>query len=119
MSDRNEVLKKLFNSDLEYIIECGTNTNSNKRVLDLCHKWDKIYGVIGYFPTDVWELKNPNTWEIFKEQLKDSKNLAIGEIGLDYYHFSNLAYRQQVPNFQEQDYPLLQYHPIFLIHLIK
>ena len=70
INDRDEVLKKLFNSDLEYIIECGTNTNSNKRVLDLCHKWDKIYGVIGYFPTDVWELKNIATWETLKEQLK-------------------------------------------------
>lgn len=84
--DRDILLKKLFNSDLEYIIECGTNTNSNKRVLDLCHKWDKIYGVIGYFPTDVWELKNQNNWEVLKEQLQDPKILAIGEIGLDYYH---------------------------------
>lgn len=86
MNDRDEVLKNLLKNDVEYIIECGTNTNSNKRVLDLCRKWDKIYGVIGYFPTDVWELKDANTWEILKEQLKDPKILAIGEIGLDYFH---------------------------------
>jgi TatD DNase family protein len=112
MSDRNEVLKKLFNSDLEYIIECGTNTNSNKRVLDLSHKWDKIYGVIGYFPTDVWELKNIVTWETLKEQLKDPKILAIGEIGLDYYHdekgkeFQKEMFKKQLELAKELDLPV-------------
>lgn len=112
MSDRNEVLKKLFNSDVEYIIECGTNTNSNKRVLDLCHKWDKIYGVIGYFPTDVWELKNIATWETLKEQLKDPKILAIGEIGLDYYHdekgkeFQKEMFKKQLELAKELDLPV-------------
>jgi len=110
--DRDEVLNKLFNNDLEYIIECGTNTNSNKRVLELCHKWDNIYGVIGYFPTDVLELKNSKTWATLREQLQDPKILAIGEIGLDYYHdekgqeLQKEMFRKQLELAKELDLPV-------------
>ncbi len=112
MSDRDEVLKSLFRNDVEYIIECGTNTNSNKRVMDFCHTWDNIYGVIGYFPTDVWELKKAETWDVLKEQLKDPKILAIGEIGLDYFHdekgkeLQKEMFRKQLDLAKELDLPV-------------
>ena len=84
--DRDELLNKLFKEDLELIIECGTNSFYNKKTLELCHKYENMYGTIGFFPTDISELKNPKTWEIFKNQLSDKKILGIGEIGLDYHH---------------------------------
>lgn len=84
--DRDVLLNSLFKNNLEYIIECGTNTKSNQQVIELCHKYKNIYGVIGYFPMDVQELEDSQVRENFLEQLKEGKILAIGEIGLDYYH---------------------------------
>lgn len=84
--DRNELLNHLFDTDLEYIIECGTNTASNTSVIELCSKFDKIYGVIGFFPLDVAELEDKKKLDLFKQQLKEKKIVGIGEIGLDYYH---------------------------------
>lgn len=84
--DRDELLNKLFKEDLELIIECGTNSFYNKKTLELCHKHENMYGTIGFFPTDISELKNSKTWETFKNQLSDKKILGIGEIGLDYHH---------------------------------
>lgn len=84
--DRDILLNNLLKNDLEYIIECGTNTKSNQQVIELCKKYKNIYGVIGYFPMDVQELENAQVREKFIEQLKNDKVLAIGEIGLDYYH---------------------------------
>lgn len=110
--DRNQVLNRILHGDVEYIIECGTNTYSNQRVLELCYKYDKIYGVIGYFPTDTWELRNPATWTLLREQLQDSKILAIGEIGLDYYHdekgreFQKEMFKKQLELAKDLDLPV-------------
>lgn len=84
--DRDELLNKLFTEDLEYIIECGTSTFWNEKVIELCEKYENMYGVIGYCPIDVQELNNEKTWEMFKKQLSHKKILGIGEFGLDYHH---------------------------------
>lgn len=84
--DRDKIINYLLNSDLECIVECGTNTISNKKVINLCNQYENIYGVIGYFPTDVFELKNSDNIDLLKTQLKNPKIIGVGEIGLDYYH---------------------------------
>ncbi len=84
--DRYELLNKLLETELAVIIECGTNSNSNKRVIDLCSKYKNVYGVIGFFPTDVKELENRGTYNTLKKQLESEKIVGLGEIGLDYYH---------------------------------
>lgn len=85
-SDREVLLKELFNNDLDYIIECGTNSRSNARITKFVENHDKVYGVIGFFPTDVKECENEGTIAKLKGQLALPKILGIGEIGLDYYH---------------------------------
>ena len=80
------LLKKLFDTDTEFIIECGTNIKYNNQVLDLAQKYANIYAVIGFFPTDVKELENTQNMEIFKTQLKNKNVVGLGEIGLDYHH---------------------------------
>lgn len=84
--DRNDLLIQLFEQNTEKIIECGTNSFYNKKTIQLAEKYNNIYAVIGFFPMDVTELENPNTWNNFKKQLQHKKVLAIGEIGLDYHH---------------------------------
>lgn len=84
--DRDILLNKLLNTELELIIECGTNSNANRRVIDLCNKHTNVYGVIGFFPTDVKELESKEVYNTLKSQLQKSKIVGLGEIGLDYYH---------------------------------
>ena len=36
--DRDKLIKMLLSTDLEYIVECGTDVNSNKRVIDFINK---------------------------------------------------------------------------------
>lgn len=86
-NDREELLKNLLEGKLEYIVECGTNTNVNKSVVDFCHKHDRVYGTIGYFPCDVSELEhNPMRLQLLAKQLEDEKIIGMGEIGLDNHH---------------------------------
>lgn len=72
------------------IIQVGTNTKSNLQTLQLISLHDFIYGMIGYFPTDVWELESnwckdaDANWIVLTKQLTNEKIVGIGEIGLDY-----------------------------------
>ena len=51
---------------------------------------DDIYGILGYFPTDVWELEHDfcdnaaDNWFNLTKQLTSDKIVGVGEIGLDY-----------------------------------
>lgn len=74
----------------EKIIQVGTNTKSNLKTLQIISLYDNMFGMIGYFPTDVWELEPSlcedaeKKWLILTKQLTNNKIVGIGEIGLDY-----------------------------------
>ena len=81
---------KDISRDVELIIQVGTNDKSNDLAVSLTKRFDNVYGMIGFFPVDVWELEqefNPKAneyWDKFKQQLQLDKILGVGEIGLDY-----------------------------------
>lgn len=93
--DRYDIIENLLNTDLKYLIECGTNTKSNIDVLKLCEKYSDIYGVIGYFPLDVQELENNKILNNFCNLLTHDKVLGLGEIGLDYYHKGDIELQKK------------------------
>lgn len=98
INNRDELLKTLQN-DVKYIINIGTNMKTNTETLQLVSLYDYVWGMIGFFPTDVWQLEEtlcPNdvnmfvfnakdNWIAFEHQLKNQKIVGIGEIGLDYH----------------------------------
>lgn len=86
-TDRDTLLKKLFATSTDKIVECGTNSYFNQQVIELTKKYENLYGVIGFFPVDVPELEiNPKLLDTLAEQCQKPKILGIGEIGLDYHH---------------------------------
>lgn len=93
--DRAEVLKKVFENGVDKVIECGTNTQYINKVLKLANEYDNIYTVIGYFPTDTPELELPGIFENYVSLLDNKKVLGIGEIGLDYYHKSDIEIQKK------------------------
>lgn len=98
IKNQKQLLENLKN-DVKYIINLGTNMKSNTETLQLVSLYDYIYGMIGFFPTDTWQLEEelcPNdvdafifkakdNLDVFKHQLLNHKLVGIGEIGLDYY----------------------------------
>lgn len=89
--DRNKLIKNL-ETQLDAIINCGTNTKTNAETINLCKEHNIFYGTIGYFPCDVLELENnPSKLDLLKTQCSNDKILGIGEIGLD-YHWNSVGY---------------------------
>ncbi|MGB8316552.1 MAG: TatD family hydrolase, partial [Ignavibacteriaceae bacterium] len=84
-NDADEVIERARNDGIDYIIVPATDIKTSNQVLDLCDKYDFIYGAVGVHPHDTKDWNTSLLNEI-KELAKHSKIVAIGEIGLDYYY---------------------------------
>lgn len=110
--DRDEIIKKIYESGVTKIMCAGYSLESSKKALEIAKNYDFIYTIAGISPNDIpgrfaGEVEDENlegksvqevqeiftsSLEIVDKQLeeieelaKSSKVVAIGEIGLDYY----------------------------------
>lgn len=82
--NKEKELLKNVKKDVEYVITLGTGVKSNKQTLKLIKKYDFMYGMIGFFPTECFDMEDPSVLNEFMYQLNNKKIVGIGEIGLDY-----------------------------------
>lgn len=82
--DREELLKKLPESGIEYVVNVSANVDTVDKVISLADRYPYIYCAIGIHPGDTMNL-NEERFLWLKEKARHEKNVAIGEIGLDYY----------------------------------
>lgn len=90
----DEIINK-FNG---IIIASGYNDETNKYVLELINKYDKVYGTIGIHPE---EVENRYDLNIIIENAHNPKIVGIGEIGLD-YHYTKENIEKQHSLFKRQ-----------------
>ena len=83
--DREELLKKLPESGIEYVVNVGASCASTKACIALAEKYDYIYAAIGVHPNETAELDDEFIAYMKAQALTNPKVVAIGEIGLDYY----------------------------------
>lgn len=67
------------------MIASGVDLKTSLNVIELCNKYDNIYGTIGYHPTELDEYTDDNL-KIIEANLSNPKIVGIGEIGLDYHY---------------------------------
>ena len=83
--DREELLGSMQANGVGKIVNIGASLNSCKQTIELMQKYDFVYGAIGVHPNEVEELTEESfAW--LREQCKQEKCVAVGEIGLDYYY---------------------------------
>ena len=82
--DRDMLIEKLFQKNICNIINVGASIESTKTTIALAKKYKNMYAAAGVHPSDIAGL-NEETLAWLKEQTKDPKVVAVGEIGLDYY----------------------------------
>jgi len=100
--DREEVIKRALESGV-YMINVGTQKDTSKSAVELANNYEGLYASIGLHPIhcdksfhDESELGEGGKeftsrgeefdYEYYLNLAKDSKVVAIGETGLDYYH---------------------------------
>ena len=80
----DEVLKNAKQNDVEKVVIPGVEPSGFKKISEICEKYENIYGAVGVHPEEVNSF-NEKAEELIKKYLKNSKIIAVGEIGLDYY----------------------------------
>jgi len=98
--DSQQLLAGLPSAGIVCVLNCGTNTISSRECITLAHSYDYIYSAVGVHPSDC--LLEIEDWlDSIKALSSDEKNVAIGEIGLD-YHYDDTPRDIQLVFFEKQ-----------------
>ena len=102
----HSILPELFEGDIEYIVNVGTNNENNRLCLEMARQYDGMYAAVGIHPTDCRdygreEIQKFEDFLIAHRDFKKEKIVAIGEIGFD-YHWEPYDKDKQIAGFIKQ-----------------
>ena len=83
--DVDKVIERAVQAGVDYMIVPGTNLATSLQAIELAAKYENIYAAVGVHPHDSKDW-NDSIIQKLEELTKNKKNIAIGEIGLDYYY---------------------------------
>ncbi|MBD3226458.1 MAG: YchF/TatD family DNA exonuclease [Caldithrix sp.] len=92
--DREIVIQRAIKSDIQAIITIGTNIETSKMAIKLAENYASVFAAVGIHPTDCLQTTDEHL-ETIEELSKHEKVVAIGEVGLDYYHMKATKEKQQ------------------------
>ena len=84
MEDAEEIIKEAAKNDIHMILN-GTDPQSNSEILELSVKYDNVHAALGYLYSFADEVTDDDI-SLLDSQLENDNVVAVGEIGLDYYH---------------------------------
>lgn len=106
-----DIIKSSLNN-LSYIINIGIDEKNIDEVIKISKEYKNIFAVIGYHPIDIDQF-NKNSRKKLINYLKNKEVIAIGEIGLDYFHKSidkeiqKKGFINQIEIAREYDLPII------------
>ena len=87
--DREEIIKETLLNGVSNFIVAGYNIESSKKAIEIAKNYNEIYAIVGISPNDLENVEEKDDIDKYVNEIeniaKDSKVVAIGEIGLDYY----------------------------------
>ena len=82
--DRDTLLASMPERGIGRIINIGSTLVSTKETLAIAQNYPYVYAAVGVHPSEIGDL-NEEMFAWLKEQTRQEKTVAVGEIGLDYY----------------------------------
>jgi TatD DNase family protein len=84
-NERVEILERARRGNIHRILNPGIDISSSKEAIKLANKFGPVYAAIGVHPNNSISWTD-ETADQLKEMAQNDKVVAIGEIGLDYFH---------------------------------
>ena len=92
MENAEEIINKALENDIQLIVN-GTDPSSNREVLDLADEYENVHAALGYLYSYADEVSEADI-SLLDSQLGCDNVVAVGEIGLDYYHTKDNRVKQ-------------------------
>ncbi len=92
--DIDKVIEENRKAGIDKIIISGCSKESILESLELISLYPDVYATIGYHPSEADSITDEDI-QLLEEQLKNSKVVGVGEIGLDYHYGKENALKQQ------------------------
>ncbi len=80
-----DFLNDIQRNEIEKVIIPGVEPSSFNEIVSLCNEYEMLFGAIGIHPSE-FKTYNQEVEETIYKLIKESKIVAIGEIGLDYHY---------------------------------
>lgn len=100
--DRQETIQRALESGISHMITIGCDLASSRASVELAHQYPALFAAVGIHPHDAGEVDDATLAALEALARENSKVVAIGEIGLDYYRDRSPrdiqvnAFRQQI-----------------------
>ena len=114
--DREELIPEIKKAGITKFISAGYSLEGSIKAIELSKKYDFIYPTCGISPNDIPQTEE-ELWKSLakiEELIKEnSKIVAVGEIGLDYYwekenkEMQKLAFIEQIKIANKYDLPIV------------
>ncbi len=99
--DRETLLASLPGRGVRRVVDCGADLASSRKALALSAQYPYLYAAAGIHPEEAHDL--PADWESrLAGLLAQPKEVAVGEIGLDYHFAENPPREAQRDVFEKQ-----------------
>lgn len=92
--DRDEVIKGLFQQNVDAVINVGADMASSRASIRLAEQYDFFYAAVGVHPHEAEHMDDKDL-EQLRQWFDHPKVVALGEIGLDYYYDNSPRQTQQ------------------------
>lgn len=98
--DREEVFAEI-EANLAGMINVGIDTETSRQAIGFAEKYPFVYAAVGWHPEEINRMEDGDLDEL-RVLARHPKVVAIGEIGLDYYHDEGCPHDLQQQRFREQ-----------------
>lgn len=84
-SDLPDIIERASAAGITKIISIGTDVESSRRAIELAERFDSVYAVVGWHPSDALKAP-PDVRGPLRKLANHRRVVALGETGLDYHH---------------------------------
>ena len=84
-ADREEVIRRSIAGGVNCLINIGTDLEDSRKAIAVAEAHPEVYAAVGYHPHETKRAAAGELEELEK-LLKHPKVVAVGEVGLDYFH---------------------------------
>lgn len=113
INEVDQIVNNFLSDGIEKAICVGCDPVSNKKAKEIANAYDSVYYTVGVHPDDCCRYNENELEEYLKAN--DKKLVAVGEIGLDYFHNKDNK-EEQIKVFESQINLAKKYHLPIVIH---